>query len=66
MLCFSSRLSAARKQQDHVLGEIIEDNRQDTVFAELAATLDDIARQVTSCRDCDLCRTRKRAVPDPQ
>ena len=32
----TARFSATRKQQDHVLGEINEDDRQDTVFAELA------------------------------
>lgn len=29
----------------------------------MAVTLDEIARQVTDCRACDLCRTRNRAVP---
>jgi iron complex outermembrane receptor protein len=32
----TARLSATRKQQDHVLGEINEHHRQDTLFAELA------------------------------
>jgi DNA polymerase len=29
----------------------------------VTVTLDEIARQVTGCRACDLCRTRNRAVP---
>jgi uracil-DNA glycosylase family 4 len=29
----------------------------------VATTLEDIARQVTACRNCDLCRTRHKAVP---
>ncbi len=32
----TARFSAMRKQQDHVLGETNEHNRQDTVFAEFA------------------------------
>jgi iron complex outermembrane receptor protein len=32
----TARFSATGKQQDHVLGEINEDDRQDTVFTELA------------------------------
>jgi iron complex outermembrane receptor protein len=32
----TARLSATRKQQDHVLGDISEHDRQDTIFAELA------------------------------
>jgi len=31
--------------------------------ALVTTTLDEIARQVTTCRDCDLCRTRNKAVP---